>query len=366
MKKKWKIILAVAFGIVAIAMIAFQSTRPLETNLLTVPKEDIAKTFREEGIVQAESENHVYSIYGGVISSISVREGDIVKQGDRLVSFDNQEILYQIQSLQGQIRSIEAQKDLQELTVDLESMKLLYEAGALSKKEFEDAKNTLSSDYYPALISAVRAQINQLNYQISQRNVVSPVAGTVSNLTIKQGMVVPPGAPMMIIFSDDAYIIEAHVLTEDATSVTPQMPVKLIQDNKTGDISFSGIVDRVAPSAVEMVSTLGLVQQRLKVSIIPEIIPRLILKPGYAVQVEFMIDKQEDQLVVPKTVLFRHNHGDALWLVKNGKAVVQPVQKGFENDRDVAITDGLVEGDLIILNPKMTGLKPGKRISNAN
>jgi len=48
--------------------------------------------------------------------------------------------------------------------------------------------------------------------------------------------------------------------------------------------------------------------------------------------------------------------------VKDGKAVIQPVKKGFENDRDVAIMEGLVEGDLVILNPKMTGLAEGKRI----
>jgi len=279
-----------------------------------------------------------------------------------LVTFDNQEILYQIQGLQGQMRSIEAQKDLQELTVDIETMKLLYEAGALSQKEFEDAQNTLNSDYYPALISAVRAQINQLNYQITQKNSSSPVAGTVANLTIKEGMVVPPGSPLMTIFSGGAYVIEAYVLTQDATSVKPGMTVDLIQDNKSGDVLFSGTVDLIAPSAVEKVSSLGLIEQRLKVTIVPQLSPDLVLKPGYAVNVDFTIDKQESQLVVPKTVLFPFNDGDALWLVKDGKAVIQPVKKGFENDRDVAIMEGLVEGDLVILNPKMTGLAEGKRI----
>lgn len=362
MKRKWKIILGAAFGIMAIVMVIFQNTKPLETNLLTVPKEDIAKIFREEGIVKAERENHVYSLYGGKIATISVREGDKVKEGDSLVEFDNQEILYQIQSLQGQIRSIEAQKALQELTVDIETMKLLYEAGALSKKEYEDAKHTLNSDYYPALISVVRAQISQLNYQLSLRNSISPVNGTVANLTIKEGMVIPPGSPLMTIFSGDAYVIESYVLTQDASRVKPGMSVDLIQNNKGGDIFFSGTVDIIAPSAVEKISTLGLVEQRLKVTIIPQMVLDLDLKPGYSVNVDFTIDRQADQLIVPKTVLFPYNDGDALWLVKDGKAVIQPVKKGFENDRDVAITEGLVEGDLVILNHKVTGLKEGKRI----
>ena len=121
MKKKWKIVLGAVFGILALILVVFQYSKPLEVNLLTVPKGDMAKTFREEGVVKAEKENHVYSLYGGKIATISVREGDMVKQGDSLVTFDNQEILYQIQSLQGQMRSIEAQKYLQELTVDIET-----------------------------------------------------------------------------------------------------------------------------------------------------------------------------------------------------------------------------------------------------
>lgn len=362
MKKKWKIILGAAFGIVAIVMVIIQSTKPLETDLLTVPKEDIAKTFREEGVVRADNENHVYSVYGGKIASISVREGDKVKKGDTLVAFNNQDVHFQIQSLKGQIRSIEAQKDLEELTVDIDTLKLLYEAGALSKKEYEDAENTLNSDYYPAMISVVQAQIDQLNYQLSQSNSTAPIAGTVANLTIKEGMVVPPGSSLMTIFGDDDYLIEAYVLTQDAPRVKPGMTVELIQENKSGDIVFSGTVELIAPSAVEKISTLGLVEQRLKVTILPEMVSDLDLKPGYAVNVDFTIDKQENQLVVPKTVLFPHNDGDALWLVKDGKAVIQPVQKGFENDRDVAIIEGLQEGDLVILNHKMTGLKEGKRI----
>jgi HlyD family secretion protein len=362
MKKKWKIILGAVFGIIVLLTLVIQYTRPLETALLTVKKEDIAKTFREEGIVKATKETYVSSVYGGKISSVHVREGDLVEQNAPLVSFDDQEILYQIQSLQAQMRSIEAQKDLQELTIDLEAMKLLYEAGAISKKEYEDAKNTVSSEYYPALIASVQAQINQLNYQLSLSKCTSPVPGIVAGLSVEEGMVVPPGTPLMTIFNPESYIVETYVLTEDAAGLEPGMEVTLVQKNKSGDILFSGIVDLVAPSAVEKISPLGLIEQRIKVTIIPEIAQDLVLKPGYALDVEFIIDKQENQLVVPKTALFPYLDGDALWLVKNGKAVIQPVKTVFENDRNAAITEGLTEGDLVVLNPKTTGLKEGKRI----
>jgi HlyD family secretion protein len=365
MKKKWKITLGAVLLIFIILMVVIQTAKPLETKLLILKKEDIAKTFKEEGIVKAEKETIVSSLYGGKLTGISVKEGDNVQAGDVLATFDSQELHYQIQALEGQLRSIEAQKDLEELTIDLETKKLLYEAGALSQQEYEEAQNTLNSDYYPALLSTVKAQINQLKYQVAQKNAIAPLAGTIAELQVKEGMVISPATPLLTIFSANAYKVETYVLTEDASRLQPKMEVKLIQDSQSGDLVFNGTVEQIAPSAVEKLSTLGLIEQRLKVTITPQIPKELVLKPGYALDVEFTLDKQENQLVIPKTVLFPYNDGNALWVVKDGKAEIRPVTKGFENDKSVAITEGLQEGDQIILNPKLEGLKEGKKVKQS-
>ena len=362
MKKKWKIVIGASFAVIVLFSLIYQQLKPLEITVAEATLGDIAKTFKEEGIVRAENETYVSSVYGGKITSVHVREGDLIQKGDVLVTFDSQEIGYQIQSLQGQLRSIEAQKHLQEMTIDLETAKILYEAGVISQKEYEDAKNTIHSDYYPALLSAVRAQINQLYYQVSLGNTAALNSGTIANLQIKEGMVVPPGSPLMTIISGEGYKIETYVLTEDAASIETGMPVLLIQTSKSGNISFPGTVERIAPTAVEKISPLGLIQQRLKITIVPEIPSGLLLKPGFALDVEFTVERLENQVIVPKTVLFPYNGGEALWVVEAGKAYIRPVIKGFENDRHAAIIDGLTEGDLIILNPKHEELKPGKRI----
>lgn len=362
MKKKWKLIFGLIIIIALIAAAVLQALKPLEAEVLTIKKADISKTFKEEGLVQAEQKTLISSLYGGKITNLAVKEGDIVQAGDLLAAFDSQEYYFQVQNLQAQLRSIEAQKDLQELTIDLETKKLLLESGVISQKEYEDAENTINSDYYPASIAAVQAQINQLNYQISQRNAVAPVAGTITEVQIEKGMVIPPTAPLLTILGGETYQVETYVLTEDASRIKPKMEVSLIQDNKSGDIIFPGTVERIAPSAVEKLSALGLAEQRLKVMIIPQIPQDLVLKPGYALDVEFTLDKQEAQLIVPKTVLFPYQDRDALWLVQDGKAVIRSVQTGFENDKNVVITEGLQEGDLVLLNPKIEGLKEGKKI----
>lgn len=362
MKKKWKRIIVGTAVLAILGMIVSQSLQPLRLELLEMKKREIAQTFTEEGLVRAEKETPVYTQYGGKVLRIPVEEGDQVKAGDLLATFDSQELLSQLQSLQAQRRSIEAQKDLQELNLDLEAKKLLWEAGAISQKEFEDAKNSIDSGYYPALIAAVNAQIDQLDYQIAQCNAVAPVSGEAAEIQIKEGMVVSPSAPLLTIFSGDAYRVEVYVLADDASRLQPQAEVRLIQESPAGDIVFPGTVEQIAPAAVEKVSALGLSEQRLKVIITPQSPPDLLLRPGYELEVEFTPDKQENQLVVPKTAVFSYQDGDAVWVVRKGKASVQPIGKGFENVTEIAVTEGLRERDLVVLDPQAEGLKEGKTI----
>jgi len=362
MKKKWKLIFGILLAFILIGVMTAEYIKPLEAELLTVQRGSIAKTFQEKGLVQAAQETKIYTPYGGKVTRLHVQEGDKVEAGALLLAFDTQELSYQIRNLEAQIRSIEAQKHMQELTIDLETMRQLYEAGIITQKEYEEAENTLKSDYYPALISGLRAQIDQINYQISQSRIVAPLSGTVAELKIEQGMVVAPGTPLMTIISDGGYKVECHVLTEDAPSIQPGMEVTLIQDNRSGDKVFSGTVEKIASKAEESLSVLGLVEQRLKITIAPAIPEDLILKPGYALDVVFTIEKQDDQLIVPKTTLFPYNDGYAVWVVRDDKAAIQPVKKGLESERDTAISEGLQEGDLIILNPRIEGLKEGQSI----
>ena len=76
-------------------------------------------------------------------------------------------------------------------------------------------------------------------------------------------------------------------------------------------------------------SALGLMEQRIKLEIKPELPKNLIVKPGYALDVIFTIDKQENKLIVPKTVLFPYQDGEALWVVRNNTAHIQPARNRF-------------------------------------
>lgn len=366
MKKKWKLILG---GIIVIALIltaVYQGSRPLEVKVLEVKPQEIAKTFKEEGLVTTDREMPIYAVIGGKVDSIHVSEGEHVQDGTLLAELDSRSLAYELESLEGQLRSLKAQQETEKSGTDLAKLKKLYEAGAISQKEYEDARNKVESDYYPGQIASLEAQIKSVLYQIDQNSIKAPREGVVSELAVKAGEVVAPGTVLMNLFQDDAYLLEVFVLTADAARLKAGNEVELIQENKAGDVMFKGTVERVAPSAVEKISPLGLTEQRVKVTIKPQIPEGLVLRPGFALDARFTIDRQTDRLVVPKTAVFPYDNGDGLWILENGKARVRAVKTGFENEKEVVIEEGLKEGDLVLQNPQQEGLKEGIKVKLEN
>jgi len=369
MKRKWKIIFSSLLLVAVLLFLALSSNQELETKLLEVQPGSIAKTFMEEGLVKSAEEYPLYTAYGGTIEKLPIKEGQKVQEGDLLLTFDPAELHFQLQQLQGELKSIQAQQELELAKLELDKLKQLAEIGAISQKEYEDALLAAKSAYYPGQIQALQAQIEATQHKLKQSSLYAPVSGVVSQLTLKEGMAITPGSELFTIYQNDEYLVEVYVLTEDVARIQPGLEVRLIQNNKEKDLVFKGIVEKIAPRAEEKTSVLGLLEQRLKLEISPlltetDLPENLLLKPGFALDVEFTLDQQEDKLIVPKTALFPYQDGDALWVVRENTAQIQPVETGFENEQDLVIEKGLTAGDLIILDPQMEGLKEGARVKN--
>jgi len=412
MKKKWKIALGVLLAVVIIGFMVFENTKGLEASVLEVKPGTIASTFKEEGRVVPEVEQPIYTLYGGEVLEVAVYEGQEVKAGDLLVVLNSKELDFQLQQAYAHLKSVQGEKTgtfqepyesqikSQELLVeqaqrDLAAYKLnfarieqLYKGGGVSEKDYEDARDMIiraenhlelqkqalnllhestspgsgTGQFYAGRIEALQAQINMLQYQKNQTRIVAPIDGVVSNLSIKKGEIASPAFPLMNIFNTENYIVEVYVLTADIRSINTGMKVALVLDGKGEDIIYEGTVKRIAPTATQRLSALGLEEQRVKVSVDLTDSSDIKLFPGFSLDVEFTTDKRDNVLVVPRTALFPYNHGEAVWVVRDGRARVQPVETGFNNNRDVVILEGLDEGDLVILNPRLEGLKEGVRL----
>lgn len=329
-----------------------------------------------------------------------------------LAVLDTREIDYQLQELAAQLKSVrgekagklqepyeiqlrsqellveQAERELAQYQTNFARIERLYEANAVTEAAYEEAKKMLeqaqtrlelekqalallrestgpgsgTQQFYEGRIEALQAQLSFLEYQKSQSRITAPISGIVSELGIKEGELANPAVPLMKIFDPSSYAIETYVLTSDIRGIKEGMEVDVILDGRGEDVAYRGIVKNIAPSAVSMISALGLEEQRVKVTVALEDAAAAELFPGCAVDVAFTVDERRDVLVVPRTALFPYGDGEAVWVVEDGKAQVRPVQTGFYNNRDIVITEGLEPGDLVIVDPQLKGLDSGKRI----
>lgn len=420
MKRSVKLVSAILIVAVVAAYAIFNARKPLKAELIEVKPQTVSQIFKEEGIVETASDRPIYALVSGEITNLPVEEGQHVSEGDLLLQINTKDMEYQLAQLKAQRKSLggqeqqsfqeidqqikqqqlaieETKRQLEKSREDYNKVKALYEAKAVAKTELDAAENTVkqlenqlsqqetklellleqsgstgtvsnpsgntaTKQYYQGMIEAVDAQIAQLNYQIKNSRVTAPIDGVVEELDAKKGMVVSPQAPLMKITGSGGVEVNAYLLTEDVLPVKKGMKVTLIQKRKDQDYEFQGTVTDIAPSAVEKVSALGLIERRVKVTIQPDG-NQPELRPGYAMDVQFSVLEQQNKLAVPKTCLFPYEDGDALWVAKDGRAQIRKVTKGMETDELVVIEQGLNPGDKVIKNPQLEGLEEGKGIS---
>ena len=113
-KKKWIILLIVLILIIAVIggvvkkMTSQASTASNLVEIEPVEKRDLSDSVSLKGTVAGQSKMNVMSIAAAEITAVNVQVGDIVKEGDPLVSLDQEDIEKQIAELKTSINNADA------------------------------------------------------------------------------------------------------------------------------------------------------------------------------------------------------------------------------------------------------------------
>ncbi len=75
------------------------------------------------------------------------------------------------------------------------------------------------------------------------------------------------------------------------------------------------------------------------------------LKPGMSAEVEVIIDRHEDVLMIPAAAVVETVDGDFCWVKTSDGVQRRTLRLGDTDDTFIAIADGLVEGEEVVLDP---------------
>jgi HlyD family secretion protein len=189
--------------------------------------------------------------------------------------------------------------------------------------------------------------------------VKAPVSGRILKVLEENSRVVSPGMPLVEVGDPMDLEVVIDVLSRDGAVLAPGTKVEFEQWG--GATPLLGKVRLVEPAAFTKISALGVEEQR--VNVIADLLTPLEQRPGlgdnFRVEARIIVWEAANALKIPAGALFRQGDSWAAFVIRDGRAHLQPVKAGRSSGTETQVLDGLKEGDQAILYP-------GSRVRDGN
>jgi HlyD family secretion protein len=198
---------------------------------------------------------------------------------------------------------------------------------------------------HQAELAVQQAQIDQDNNTLA-----APFDGTVGAINGNVGETTPTGTTGFITLVDPSAVrVDVTVDETDVAKVAVGKPATMTFDALPGR-PFRGKVIAVSPAGT---LTQGVVTYPVEISIDSR---NQVIPAGLTASATITIDEKSDVIVVPLRAVHRQGREQVVDIVgEDGKVgSPQPVKTGVQNDQFVEITDGLQEGQQIMLQGTTT------------
>jgi membrane fusion protein (multidrug efflux system) len=298
----------------------------------------------------------------GVVLKREFKEGADVREGQRLFKIDPAPYAANLASAQATLGRAEANVAAQ--VAQARRYQNLVASNAVSRQDYDNA--VASQGQAQADVNSGKASVRSARINLGYTDVVAPITGRVGVAAVTEGAYVQAGAATLMATIqqiDPIYVdlnqssVQGLRLRQDLASGRVQTAGRnrarvtvLLEDGTkypiTGTLQFSDIT--VDPGT-------GSVTVR---TIVPN--PNHLLLPGMFVRARVEEGVVEHALLVPQAGVAHDPQGQATALVvgQDGKVVQKTIQATRTYGADWVVTEGLVEGDRVIVSG-LQKVKPG-------
>lgn len=340
---------------------AAAAPQAVPVSVATVEAREIITWEEFSGRLEAVDRVEVRPRVSGVIQAVHFREGDLVKQGDRLITIDPAPFAAEVSRAEAQVTAAEARVALAKN--DLERANQLSER-VMSARDLDQRTN--ASREAEANLQGMKATLQSAKLNLDYTEVRAPVSGRVGRLEVTVGNLVSegPAAPVLttLVSVDPIYAsfnageevvmralkslgggLRAHTQVE-------RIPVRM-ETNGGNGAPFQGTLQLI-DNQVDPRS--GTVRVR---AIFAN--PEGILMPGQFARLELGQAKREPAIVITERAIGTDQNKKYVMLVDGeNKAVWREIALGPVTDGMRIVAQGLAAGDRIIVNG-LQRVRPG-------
>lgn len=304
----------------------------------------------------------------GRLVDLQVAEGEAVRSGQVLARIDPVQAASEVAGIAAQLAALEAEltgaaaREL-EARQSVERARALHAQGLSPKSELDAAEASAESaraqvEAATRRVAQGRAQVARAKDSLSKTEITSPMAGTVTRLSVREGEMVvmgvqnQPGSILMTISDLSAIDAEVKVAEADVLRLAVGQRAWVTLEAAPGR-ELPGKVVEIGASALPVVGTATAAREFRVVVRLDE--PDASLRPGLTCDVRILAQERADVLTVPlQAVVLRTPEGGKeqtfVLAVVDDRVVLRPVTLGILGGLEVEVS-GIEEGTSVVAGP---------------
>lgn len=279
------------------------------------------------------------------IIEVQFEDGARVKEGDVLFVLDSRQIDAQIAQAEGTLARDRSQ--LAGAERDFKRYSELIGKGATTQVNVDNSQTQI--DILRGTVRANESVLENLKVQKSYTVIRAPISGRISAANVKVGNFVRPAdtaplatinqiAPIYVTLGVPQRVLPdlRDAVKSGVASVMASMPGD--KESETGKVAM---IENTVDTATGMVTVRAIMDNANET-----------LWPGTLVRTRLNV-RSEDVVVIPSVAVQRSQTGNFVFVVKDGKAGVQPVTVARTFQGLSVIETGLAGGDVVVTDGQM-------------
>jgi HlyD family secretion protein/macrolide-specific efflux system membrane fusion protein len=329
--------------------------KEIDQALITkVKRGDLAIEVLETGKVQPREKVDVKSKVPGQVLKVFVEAGDRVKKGQLLLQLEPVDYERQVAKTEADVAA--AENALEFAQLQLERRQRGLEARGVAQSDVDFAMSDVKAK--KVALQTAKVAYNASSDQLRYTRILAPIDGTITERGIQPGEVVTPG--VQATFEGKALLTVADLSTLIVKADLNQIDVAKVRMGQAVTVTLDALPGKIYDAKITKIAPASVTPKDKQVDVFPVEATLTkadaLIKPGMTADVRIHIEKKEHVLSLPIEAVVKEQGKQYVTRVTIGDKGKQKTDKievkvAARNEREVEITDGVKEGDQVVIKP---------------
>jgi RND family efflux transporter MFP subunit len=352
MKKRRILIITICVVVVGMVLagVLARGTSPQSTvTTVNVTRGDIVKTVLVDGNLEMPDKAYLSFGITGTVQELLVAEGDNVTKDEVLARLDAPSLQssvdvaeLQVKIAENQVKVARAQYEIAEDNLDEgvlgQSEDVLEQQVDIARANWETAKMNLQT----ANLNLDSAKLN-----LGKAEIVAPFDGVVAAVTIIEGEEISTAtlaSPAITLVGTSGIEMQGNI---------DELNIAAVKLGQTANITLDALPDEQVTGNVTFISSMGTVLAGI-VSYPTTITlenPSGDLKDGMSATAEVVVERRDNVLLIPNTVIQGTLQNPMVEVLVYGKQEQRQITLGLSDGENTEVLSGLEEGEEVVVPP---------------